>query len=97
MTPELPRAPRSRPEAVTLAASSTVAGWHLRSSFTAVWMVRHILVPVSPSGTGNTLRSLMVCFCWAMHAAPKATICLKAPPLILSVMSYFLLLSDVTP
>ncbi len=67
MTPELPRAPRSRAEAVTEAAWSTVAGSLLRSSVTAVPMVMDILVPVSPSGTGNTFRSLMACF-WAVMA-----------------------------
>ena len=70
MTPELPRAPRSRAEAVTEAAWSTVVGVVLRSSVTAVPMVMDILVPVSPSGTGNTFRSLMACFWAVMAAAP---------------------------
>ena len=32
-------------------------------------MVRLILVPVSPSGTGKTLSSLICCFCRLMEAA----------------------------
>ena len=75
-----------------MAASPTVAGSHFFSSAAAVWMVRLILVPVSPSGTGNTFRSLMACFSRVIQAAPKATICLKAPPLIFSVMLLLLLL-----
>ena len=87
MTPELPRAPRSRPLAVILAASSTVAGSCFFSSSTAVEMVRLMLVPVSPSGTGNTLRSLISCFWAAMHAAPNSTICLKVLPFTVSIMT----------
>ena len=66
ITPELPLAPRSRAEAVTEAACSTVAGLDLRSSVTAVPMVMDILVPVSPSGTGKTFSSSTFCFWLAM-------------------------------
>ena len=92
MTPELPRAPRSRADAVVLAASAMLSGWVRLSSVTAVWIVRLMFVPVSPSGTGNTFRSLMACFCWVIQAAPKTIICLKTPPLIRCVMVRFLLL-----
>ena len=51
------------------AASDTVLGCFLRSSAAAVEMVRLILVPVSPSGTGKTLSSLICCFCRLMEAA----------------------------
>ena len=92
MTPELPRAPRSRADAVVLDASAMLSGWVRLSSVTAVWIVRLMFVPVSPSGTGNTFRSLMACFCWVIQAAPKTIICLKTPPLIRCVMVRFLLL-----
>ena len=49
----------------------------LRSSVAAVPMVRLMLVPVSPSGTGNTFRSLIFCFCRVMAAAPWSTMCLN--------------------
>ena len=91
ITPEFPRAPRSRAPAVIFAASPTVAGSDFFSSLTAVWMVRLMLVPVSPSGTGNTFRSLMASRSRVMQAAPKRTICLNALPLILSVISLLLL------
>ena len=68
ITPELPRAPRSRAEAVAPAAWPTVSQCFLRISAAAAPMVRVMLVPVSPSGTGNTFRSLMDCF-WALMAA----------------------------
>ena len=69
------------------AASDTVAGWFFFSSAAAVWMVRLMLVPVSPSGTGKTFRSLMVSRSRVMQAAPKRTICLNTLPLILSVIA----------
>ena len=40
------------------------------ASAAAVPMVRDILVPVSPSGTGNTFSSLMACFWALMEADP---------------------------
>ena len=82
----MPRAPRSRAEAVMEAASDTDTGWFFFSSVAAVWIVRLMLVPVSPSGTGKTFRSLMASRSMVIQAAPKRTICLNALPLILSVM-----------
>ena len=82
MTPELPRAPRSRAEAVDWRPPAP-ASWRapcLRAPAAAVPMVMDILVPVSPSGTGNTFRSLMACFWAVMAAAPWSTICLKTAP-----------------
>ena len=68
MTPELPRAPRSSAEAAALAAWPTPSCCFFFMSWAAAPMVRVMLVPVSPSGTGNTFRSLMACF-WALMAA----------------------------
>ncbi len=61
MTPELPRAARSRAEATQSAAEATVSNSFFRSSCAARSMVRPMFVPVSPSGTGKTFRSLIVC------------------------------------
>ena len=58
MTPELPRAPRSRAEAAVLAASATVQlSGSTASSLAPLPMVMDMLVPVSPSGTGKTFNS----------------------------------------
>ena len=59
MTPELPRAPMSEP-LVTAAATDGMSVTSLcSSSSTTARTVSAMLVPVSPSGTGYTLRSLM--------------------------------------
>ena len=64
MTPELPLAPRSMAEAAQSAAALRLVKLFLPSSEAAAPMVRPMLVPVSPSGTGNTLSSFMSClFC----------------------------------
>ena len=68
ITPEFPRAPRRRAEAVVWAAWPTASWDFFFSSAAAQPMVRPIFVPVSPSGTGNTFKSLMACF-WAFRAA----------------------------
>ncbi len=73
MTPELPRAPRSRAEALTEAALPMDWAGFFFASAAAVPMVRDMLVPVSPSGTGNTFRSLMACFWTLMEAEPWIT------------------------
>ena len=59
ITPEFPLAPRSEPLAIALATFSMVGSVMAATSFAADMMVMVILVPVSPSGTGNTLSSLM--------------------------------------
>ena len=58
MTPELPRAPMSEPWLIALhvAAMSPPA---VAISATTDSRVSAMLVPVSPSGTGYTLRRLM--------------------------------------
>src|ERR1700716_2740088 len=56
MTPEFPRAPISAPCAARLAVRERAASSTSRMSSTADCRVRSMLVPVSPSGTGKTLR-----------------------------------------
>ena len=82
ITPELPRAPCSKAEAVTEDACPTEVGEVFRSASAAAAMVMDILVPVSPSGTGNTFKSLMACFWAVMAAAPCRIICLNSAPVI---------------
>ena len=60
ITPELPRAPRSSADATQEAAASIASKLFFLSSAAALFMVRLMLVPVSPSGTGKTLRSLII-------------------------------------
>jgi hypothetical protein len=60
MTPELPRAPMSEPWVMAPAMASISASTErAASSFTTDWSVSDMLVPVSPSGTGNTLSLLI--------------------------------------
>ena len=59
-TPELPRAPRTAPWARASATSAAVASAPICSvASTAACMVCAMLEPVSASGTGNTLSSLI--------------------------------------
>ncbi len=57
MVPEFPRAPSTAPRASTDQAVSVVRLDSVSSAATAACAVSSRLVPVSPSGTGKTLRS----------------------------------------
>ena len=72
MAPELPRAARRTFSATRPAASERVPGstWISRTGF----MVRLILMPVSPSGTGNTLRLLISVFWLSSELAAETHI-----------------------
>ena len=59
MTPEFPRAPRNMALATQSAAAEIVSNSFFRSSVAAFAMVSPMFVPVSPSGTGKTFKSLM--------------------------------------
>ncbi len=73
MTPELPRAPRSAPlEIRSHTDEKSVAA--AESSFTADCMVSDIFVPVSPSGTGNTLSESTFARLFSRSFAPARTI-----------------------
>ena len=58
MTPEFPRAPIRLPCDASLAILLTSAAFDSLMSSTADWSVSSMFVPVSPSGTGKTLRRL---------------------------------------
>ena len=62
ITPELPLAPLKEPLDIALAIFSIVGSSTKFTAFTADIAVRVIFVPVSPSGTGNTLSSLILSF-----------------------------------
>ena len=57
MTPELPRAPISAPNAIAAATRSTVSSAR-SASWRALRTVASMFEPVSPSGTGKTFRAL---------------------------------------
>ncbi|EJX02095.1 hypothetical protein EVA_09799 [gut metagenome] len=82
ITPELPRAPRSMAEAAIFAAWPRSGSSALRRSAAAALMVMDILVPVSPSGTGNTFSSLSACLLISIAAAALIIILRKSAPLI---------------
>ena len=90
MTPELPRAPRSMAEAAQSAAAPRVGKLFLESSAAAAPMVRLMLVPVSPSGTGKTFSSLMSCLFCSRAAFAQRMISLKTAASINSLKRDYL-------
>ena len=80
MTPELPRAPMSAPWASF--AAMTLADVSLLSAMPriAACMVADMLEPVSPSGTGKTLRALIASRCSSNQAAPAIRAFLRSCP-----------------
>ncbi|MNN61945.1 hypothetical protein D3C81_1772080 [compost metagenome] len=74
ITPELPRAPISRPLERASAALPKCGFWRFFNSSTPEVMVRFILVPVSPSGTGNTFSALTRFTLAVRLPAPASTI-----------------------
>ena len=59
-------------------------------SATALFRVMLMLVPVSPSGTGNTLSSLMCCLLISMAAAALMIMRRKAAPSIVCLKDFYL-------
>ena len=87
MTPEFPRAPRRRAAEATSAVSLTEGDFSRASSRAAADRVMDILVPVSPSGTGNIFSSSTDCF-WAERQADAEIIAsLSRLPFITSITS----------
>src|SRR6202051_1657701 len=83
ITPLLPRAPISEPCAAAASPESTAPGAGASpASSTAERRVRYMFDPVSPSGTGKTLRSLISCWLASSHesaAVSPARAC--SPPI----------------
>ena len=74
MTPELPRAPFKAPLATASQSSGRRLDEHRPSSLTADCMVKDILVPVSPSGTGNTFNESTFALFISSTRAPEIII-----------------------
>ena len=60
ISPELPRAPSSAELAIFFEISATELDAYPFKSSSTDFTVKSMLVPVSPSGTGNTFNALMV-------------------------------------
>ena len=69
MTPELPLAPNSMPDEAAEEISESVPKLSLRAAQPA-FRVIYMLSPVSPSGMGNTFRSLTAVFSFPNATAP---------------------------
>ena len=74
MTPELPRAPMRAPWAAACITADTECSETGDISCTLACMVRNMLVPVSPSGTGKTLSALTTGTCFSSHVMPAVSI-----------------------
>ena len=92
ITPELPRAPRREPEDNALAMEPMEGSAMAATSLAAAMMVIVILVPVSPSGTGNTFNSLIHSFFASRFlAAERTAVWNREASADLIPMDYFLL------
>src|SRR3984957_5127706 len=82
ITPLLPRAPMSDPCAAAARTESTAEGAGASpASSTADRSVRYMFEPVSPSGTGKTLRSLISCwFASSQESAAVRPLSTCSPP-----------------
>ena len=86
MTPLLPLAPMRAPRAMAEATSAAEPVLTPAASSTTASMVRCMLVPVSPSGTGNTLRAFTASTLADSRAVASENMVLRSPPPILSPM-----------
>ena len=90
ITPELPLAPLNEPVAIAFASVSISGTAIAPTSFAADIIVSVILVPVSPSGTGNTFKSLIHSFFASRFFAPARNIFCKSAASIVFVATIFL-------
>ena len=74
ITPELPLAPLNEPDDIALDKLANVGSFILLTSLAADIIVSDIFVPVSPSGTGNTLSSFIHSFFASRLLAPAKNI-----------------------
>ena len=89
ITPELPLAPRRDPEEIAFAISFIAGLFNAVTSFAADIIVIDILVPVSPSGTGNTFNSLIHSFFDSRFLAPARNIFCTSAASIVVVATLF--------
>src|SRR5215813_9543947 len=83
ITPELPRAPIRLSWAAIRAILLTSVACESRTCSTADCKVSNMFVPVSPSGTGNTLRRLTSSWCAPSHARLPSNACFRSWPFTL--------------
>ena len=74
MTPEFPRAPINKPLDKHFANSPTCSLAESLTAFAPEVIVKFILVPVSPSGTGKTFKELTYSAFACNRVAPACTI-----------------------
>ena len=86
ITPELPRAPRSDPVEMLLQTAVMSSRSVFSTSAAADMIVIVMLVPVSPSGTGNTFNSLITSFFSFRRFAPARNMRERVRASILSVL-----------
>src|SRR5262249_47744990 len=70
MTPELPRAPISAPRASCSATRCADGSSSSAMAVVPAFIVAAMLLPESPSGTGNTFSALMASLCSSSQACP---------------------------
>ena len=95
ITPELPLAPRNDPEEIAFANEAMVGFSIAATSFAADIIVIDILVPVSPSGTGNTFSSLIHSFLASKLLAPARNILAKSSAFIVVTSTFKILLNQL--
>ena len=91
ITPEFPLAPLRDPLAAASITSVTFTILFLAISLAAEVIVKDIFVPVSPSGTGNTLSESISCLFSSNLLAPAINIFLRVRLFILFCATIFFL------
>ena len=91
ITPELPLAPLNEPLDIAFERVAIVGLVIPLTSLAADIIVNVMLVPVSPSGTGNTLRSLIHSFFDSRFLAPAINIFCKSTASIVFVATIIIL------
>ena len=80
ITPLLPLAPISAARAIADATSAAAAPSRRPASSMTSRMVRYMLMPVSPSGTGNTLSALIASTLRSRSSAAPENIARRSSP-----------------
>ena len=83
ITPELPLAPLKAPLDIASVIRLILLELHNFNSLTADCIVRDMLVPVSPSGTGKTFNASILVLFASSNFDAVITILVKSAPLIL--------------
>ena len=84
ITPLLPLAPFKEPKDNAAPTASTLSFFPSRTSFAAVCSVSDILMPVSPSGTGNTFKASIAFLFFSKNAAATQIISCSSWPLMVT-------------